>query len=88
MRTLLAVTIATAALATGAYAQSSGYSDDGRAAFAQSWQAELAAAARDRTAPTDISRQCGVDYAIQDPDASIRLDLLRTCNAGIEGGGD
>ena len=87
MRTLLAVAIAGVAFATAASAQSAA-PGDGQSAYAQAWQAELQAAARDRAPPTDLSRQCGVDYAIQDPDPSIRLDLLRTCNAGIEGGGD
>ena len=39
--------------------------------------------------PTPISRLCGVDYVMTDPDPNIRLELLRDCSsAGLEGGAD
>jgi hypothetical protein len=72
MRNLLIVSAASVAFATGAYAQSL-YGDPATGAIIQ--------------APTAISFLCGVNYAMQDPDANIRLELLRDCSsAGLEGG--
>jgi hypothetical protein len=70
MRTLLVVSVASIAFATGAFAQTfgplSGVTIPG---------------------PTVISQLCGVNYAMTDPDANIRLELLRDCaSAGLEGG--
>jgi hypothetical protein len=83
MRTLLFVTVASVAFASGAFAQSS-YVDPASGAtvladvYGQSQQA-----------PTEISRQCGVDYAMQDPDVNIQLELRRDCaSSGSDGGND
>ena len=74
MRTLLVVSVASIAGATGAFAQSS-FVDRTPGATAQG--------------PTAISRLCGVNYAMTDPDANIRLEMLRDCSsAGLEGGAD
>jgi hypothetical protein len=83
MRTLLFVTLASVAAATGAYAQSSHTS---RGIHARAQAVPLAVPAVQ--APNDISRLCGVDYAITDPDPNIRFELRRNCIAGVNGGGD
>jgi hypothetical protein len=83
MRTLVLVTLGSIALATGAYAQSS----LSRADRAQALRAQ-AAVIQDGMGPTEISRLCGVDYAITDPDPHIRLELRRQCIAGLDGGND
>jgi hypothetical protein len=68
--------IASLALVTGAFAQSS----QGRTAAVR--------APAPNAQATEISTLCGVNYAITDPDANIRLELRRNCAAGIEGGAD
>ena len=70
MRTLLVVSVASIACATGAFAQ---FVNPPPGATVQP--------------PTAISFLCGVNYAMTDPDANIRLELLRDCSsAGLEGG--
>ena len=78
MRTLLLASLATLAFAGGASAQ----------LFPFERQAAPMVAAVGSMAPTEISRLCGVDYAINDPDPNIRLELRRQCSAGIDGGSD
>jgi hypothetical protein len=81
MRTFLLAAAASAAFATGALAQS--YVDRGSGVTVP-----VDVYGQSRQAPTMISRQCGVDYAITDPDPNVRLELLRNCNNGVEGGAD
>lgn len=72
MRTLLVVSVASIAFATGAFAQTFGR-----------WSGATI------QGPTVISQLCGVDYAMTDPDANIRLEMLRDCSsAGVDGGAD
>ena len=75
MRALLVVSIASVVLATTAFAQPPHRTSKVRP------QAALA--------PTEISKLCGVSYAITDPDPNIRLELIRSCTmTGLEGGAD
>lgn len=83
MRTLLFVTVASVAFASVAFAQST-YVDPASGAtvltdvYGQS-----------RQATTDISRMCDVDYAMQDPDVNIQLELRRDCaSSGSDGGNE
>ena len=81
MRTLLFVTVASVAFASSAFAQSS-YVDPASGAtvltdvYGQS-----------RQAGTEISKSCGVDYAMQDPDVNIQLEMRRDCAGGAPDGG-
>jgi hypothetical protein len=81
MRTLLVVSVASIAFATGAFAQSS-YVDRASGATVP-----VDVYGQSRQAPTTISNSCGVEYSMQDPDPNIRLELLRDCTSnGPEGG--
>jgi hypothetical protein len=80
MRTLLVVSVASVAFATGAFAQSS-YVDPASGA-----RVLVDVYGQSRQAATDISRLCGVDYAMQDPDPNIQLEMRRSCAGGIDGG--
>lgn len=82
MRTLLFVTVASVAFATSAFAQSSRVDPATGATvltdvYGQSHQGQ-----------TEISRQCGVDYAMQDPDVNIQLEMRRDCAGGAPDGGN
>jgi hypothetical protein len=84
MRVFALAAAASFAVATGAYAQSlfeplSGPRNARAQALLQNQSAQM---------PTDISRLCGVTYAINDPDPTIRFELRRDCISGIDGGGD
>jgi len=81
MRTLLVVSVTSVAFVTGALAQSS-YVDPASGAMVL-----VDVYGQSRQGSTVIGNSCGVDYVMQDPDANIRLEMLRDCaSAGPEGG--
>jgi hypothetical protein len=80
MRTLLFVTAASVAFSAAAFAQSTYVDRESGAAVL------VDVYGQSRQAATDISRLCGVDYAMQDPDLNIQLEMRRDCSGGIEGG--
>ena len=80
MRTLLFVTAASVVFSAGAFAQST-YVDRESGATVL-----VDVYGQSRQDATDISRLCGVDYAMQDPDLNIQLEMRRACSNGIDGG--
>jgi hypothetical protein len=82
MRTFLLVALASAAFVSGASAQS--FLVDPQSGIRT--QADVYG--QSRQAPSEISKLCGVDYAIGDPDPNIRLELRRQCVSGVDGGGE
>jgi hypothetical protein len=82
MRTLLVVSVASITFATSVYAQSS-FVDPASGATVL-----VDVYGQSRQAVTDISKLCGVDYAMQDPDLNIQLEMRRNCAGGIDGGDD